>query len=228
MGSLKDYFHGLADGTQNFFSSPQVGETHIFTDGSCFAEAENSLFHTAAWATVDASTGRVIAAAPLHGLPQTIGRAELVAIIAGLEWCHRFNVVAHFWCDSLFVAKGLATLVALGDIPAHWEHFDLWLRALALLELVPLGTQHIHWIPSHLDPLLCESPFESWVAHWNAMADRVAVQVNQQRSSGFWQLLSEAQETDGVWLARIAAVRQFYFKVAEARSLVEPVPLISR
>eukprot|EP00434_Breviolum_minutum_P041844 symbB.v1.2.037227.t1/scaffold5437.1/size27202/1 len=59
------------------------------------------------------------------------------------------------------------------------------------------------------------------------MADRVAVQVNQQRSSGFWQLLSEAQETDGVWLARIAAVRQFYFKVAEARSVVEPVPLIS-
>ena len=227
VGPLKDYFHGLADGTQNFFSSPQVGETHIFTDGSCFAEAENSLFHTAAWATVDASTGRVIAAAPLHGLPQTIGRAELVAIIAGLEWCHRFKVVAHFWCDSLFVAKGLATLVALGDIPAHWGHFDLWLRALALLELVPLGTQHIHWIPSHLDPLLCESPFESWVAHWNAMADRVAVQVNQQRSSGFWQLLSEAQETDGVWLARIAAVRQFYFKVAEARSVVEPVPLIS-
>lgn len=199
MGSLKDYFHGLADGTQNFFSSPQVGETHIFTDGSCFAEAENSLFHTAAWATVDASTGRVIAAAPLHGLPQTIGRAELVAIIAGLEWCHRFNVVAHFWCDSLFVAKGLATLVALGDIPAHWEHFDLWLRALALLELVPLGTQHIHWIPSHLDPLLCESPFESWVAHWNAMADRGSGRGASQPTTLLWVLAAAIGSSRNGW-----------------------------
>lgn len=193
---------------------------------SPIAPTENPLFHTASWATVGASTGRVIAAAPLHGLPQTIGRAEMVAIIAGLEWCYRFGQLAHVWCDSLFVAKGLATLITLGDIPAHWEHFDLWFRMLTLLEMVPLEASHIHWIPSHLDPLLCESPFESWVAQWNAVVDRVAVQVNLQRSSWFWQQLSEAQEIDKVWVARIEALRKFYFKVADVRKLVEAAPLI--
>ena len=227
VATVKGYFRALPDATQEFFSVPQVDVPHIFTDGSCFGDSENQLLHTAAWATVDASTGHIIAAAPLHGLPQTIGRAEMVAILAGLEWCYRYGIVAHFWCDSLFVAKGLATLVLLGDIPAHWEHFDLWLRMLTLLEMVPLEVKHIHWIPSHLDPLLCETPFESWVAQWNAVADRVAVQTNQQRTSWFWQLLSEAQEIDSVWMARIGALRKFYFKVAELRKLAEPAPLIS-
>ena len=227
VGPLKSYFQELPDATRNFFCVPQTAETHIFTDGSCFADGENPLLHTASWATVDASTGRVIAAAPLHGLPQTIGRAEMMAIIAGLEWCYRFDLLAHFWCDSLFVAKGMATLILLGDIPAHWEHFDLWLRMLTLLEMVPLEARHIHWIPSHLDPLLCETPFESWVAHFNSMVDQVAVQVNLQRPSWLWQLLSEALEMDKVWVSRICALRNFYFKVAETRKSVEPVPLIS-
>ena len=226
-GSLKSYFQDIPDATQEFFCVPQVPEPHIFTDGSCFADSENQMFHIAAWATVDASSGNVIAAAPLHGLPQTIGRAEIVAIIAGLEWCCRYMVVAHFWCDSLFVAKGVATLVSLGDIPTHWEHYDLWLRILQLLEVVPLEVRHVHWIPSHLDPLLCETPLESWVAQWNGEADRVAVQMNQQRSSSFWQLLADAQESDSCWIGRIEALRKFYFKVAEVRKQADIPPLIS-
>lgn len=224
---MKSYFHNLQDATRVFFCKPQVEAPHIFTDGSCFADSGNTLFHLAAWSAVDASSGRVIATAPLHGLPQTIGRAEMVAIIAGLEWCCCNKVVAHFWCDSLFVAKGLATLILVGDIPAHWENYDLWKRILLLLEVVPLGTCHVHWIPSHLDPLLCETPFESWIAQWNDVADRIAVQTNQQRTSQFWQLLAEAQDFDDVWSRRVQALRTFYFKVAELKKSAVTPPLIS-
>ncbi len=55
-GSLKSYFQDIPDATQDFFCVPQVPEPHIFTDGSCFADSENQMFHIAAWATVDASS----------------------------------------------------------------------------------------------------------------------------------------------------------------------------
>ncbi len=213
VGRLKEYFQSLPDATRGFFCEPQTWETHIFTDGSCWADSSNSLYHTAAWATIDATTGNVIGAAPLHGLPQTIGRAELVAIIAGLEWCSLHMAVAQFWPDSLFVARGLAKFIALRAIPVHWEHYDLWQRVLDLLDLVSVATEQVHWILSHLDPLLCENPFESWVAHWNDVADRIAVQTNLPRSSSFWKVLSEAQEADERW----TALRSFYFKVADLK-----------
>ena len=225
--ALKEYFLALPDATQDFFCAPQNKEPHIFTDGSCFADSGTELLHTAAWATVDATTGKIIAAAPLHGLPQTIGRAEIVAIIAGLEWCCYHAIVGHFWCDSLFVAKGLVTLITLRDIPAHWEHYDLWLRVLDLLDVVLVDANQVHWIPSHLDPLLCETPLESWVAEWNGMADRIAVQTNMQRSPTFWQLLSMAQDAEAFWIPRIEALRRFYFKVADLRKQADSTPIIT-
>eukprot|EP00435_Cladocopium_sp_Y103_P020522 s3739_g5.t1 len=97
------------------------------------------------------------------------------------------------------------------------ENHDLWQQAAELIDCLPPDCFFVHWIPSHLDTSLCETTWEEWAAEWNDVADRIAVQVNQQRDARYQRLKHDALVRHELWTQRLRTLRHFFFAVSEKK-----------
>jgi hypothetical protein len=133
----------------------------VYTDGSCVHPTDPWL-RRAAWAAVGpAPRFEVAARAPVFG-EQTIGRAELSALI----WAHRCHPV-RVVVDAHYLVTALAETGRPGPEQLHGPNGDLW--ALLVSEARPT------WVKAHLS--LDEALQRGFPAdHWqgNEVADRTA------------------------------------------------------
>ena len=198
-----------------FASGPSGSEIeHLFTNGSCFAQGRPEI-HTAAWAVYNASSHQPIGAGPLSGLLQTIGRGELLALVHALRWTLLHRVRTHVWLDALHVHDGYQQRRVSHLRHQDCAHADLWLEVEHLLDEGVGDLANSSWIPSHLDPTLCENPFEDWVARHNAAVDTLVVRCNADRPASFWHLVEQQRQWDLLWRARLHRLRQYYFQIYE-------------
>jgi hypothetical protein len=133
----------------------------VYTDGSC-VHPTDSVLRRAAWAAVGpAPRFEVAASAPVFG-DQTIGRAELSALI----WAHRCNP-AQIVVDAQYLVTSLAATGRPGPEQLHGPNGDLW--ALLVSEVRPV------WVKAHLSRDAAHQlgfPDDHW---WgNDVADRAA------------------------------------------------------
>ena len=82
------------------FLPPKFGYHHLFLDGSCFND-EYPMLNLAAWGVINATMGDIVTAAPVAGLAQSIDRAELMAVVASLQWAAGTELGLCLWSDSL-------------------------------------------------------------------------------------------------------------------------------
>ena len=181
------------DTTRSFGAVSTEGQlVDLFTDGSCQANPDTGE-SLAAWSLVDASRNQVLASGPVAGAQQTVSRAELQAVLAALEWRLSAACCIRIWSDSQYVVKGLLCLRDRTEVPACWDNFDLWEAVLAACLADPSLTWDVIHVPSHLDPDMCENPFEDWVCTWNQRADRAAVLAVAQHSDRVQRAASAAR-----------------------------------
>ena len=196
------------------FLPPKFGYHHLFLDGSCFND-EYPMLNLAAWGVINATMGDIVTAAPLAGLAQSIDRAELMAVVASLQWAAGTELGLCLWSDSLSTVNTMEYVLQHGALPDGIENLDLWQQVFALLhDRAGLNTD-VRWIPSHLSKELCEDPYEEWVAHWNDEVDKLAVYTNRNRPKALWKCYDAASSALNGWAKRLRQLRAFYFKVAE-------------
>lgn len=171
---------------------------------------------------MSATTGQVICGAPLHGPCQSIGRAELTALVSTVRWgLLETQAEVHVWSDSQHIALGAAFVQNTGVIPHTWEHQDLWLGLSAALDASEVGQFYFHWVPSHLDERHCESPFEDWLRKWNDVADRIAGYMNSNRPSQVLALFERVAAYDICWRHRQEHLLQFIVSAGDLRTTEE-------
>lgn len=212
---LRAYFLQLPDTTALFESIPTGEEMeHLFTDGSCFADGRWEI-HCASWAVFNANSQQAVATGWVPGLAQTIGRGELMALVAALRWALRYAVRTHIWMDAKFVHEGYEQRRHgfVGDLSD--THADLWLQVEQMIAEGVGTLASSSWIPSHLDPSRCENPFEDWVATNNGKVDLLAVRQNLARPVSFWNLVMRQNQWDQLWRERLHQLRQYYFGIFE-------------
>lgn len=212
---LRAYFLQLPDTTALFESIPTGEEMeHLFTDGSRFADGRWEI-HCASWAVFNANSQQAVATGWVPGLAQTIGRGELMALVAALRWALRYAVRTHIWMDAKFVHEGYEQRRHgfVGDLSD--THADLWLQVEQMIAEGVGTLASSSWIPSHLDPSRCENPFEDWVATNNGKVDLLAVRQNLARPVSFWNLVMRQNQWDQLWRERLHQLRQYYFGIFE-------------
>ena len=92
-----------------------------------------------------------------------------------------------------------------------------------MLADIPDGHFQVNWTPSHLDFVQCESTWEEWLATWNAIADSLAVSVNEARSYEYNDLQYKAQQRFAFWSERLRLIRKFFWTVADSKARDEEV-----
>eukprot|EP00435_Cladocopium_sp_Y103_P060150 s1104_g21.t3 len=214
---LKHYFEKLADTSRDFNSEPRRGViNHVFTDGSHFQGVVKCLDRSA-WSVVNSTTGCNISHGHVPGILQTIGRAELWALISAVEWSIAFQVSVVIWTDSASTCRK-ATAALRGHLQATvGENHDLWMRLDHLLTQTNQEQVEFRWTPSHIDTALCENPQEEFLASWNDAADAQAVQTNRQRGLAFEQLRHQAETFYKDWTHKLRTLRDFYLHVAQTK-----------
>ena len=213
--ALHALLHAIADQTPDTHAMPlHVGRQHIFTDGSCFQSGHPD-FALAAWGAVLADTDTVIGCGQVPGIQQTAPRGELYAVICALSWALRHGVAICIWCDALHVVQGIDKLLHGSPLPDDPENDDLWRRVSDMVNSFEHDAIYVQHVPSHLDLSRTTSAFEDWVAIWNARADRVAVQANQNRSVHFLEVYHAALRRHEFFAKAIRAFRHIYFAIAE-------------
>ena len=201
------------DGTFFLVSPPKQGYHHLFLDGSCCNHRHPSL-NLAAWGVVNATLGQPVAAAPLAGITQTIDRAELMSLVAGLQWADGTELGLCFWSDSQSTVHMAEYIWQFDVVPAHAENQDLWTQVQMLLrDRAGLPTD-FRWIPSHLPWDAGVDPFEDWIIHWNDSVDKLAGFVNKHRPAAMAHCHNTAATVLDGWMVRIRQLRSFYFQVA--------------
>ena len=214
---LKHIFLAIPDATGTFESEPcDAPLQHLFTDGTKHIALDQ--YHGfAAWAVLNSTSGVVVSRGFVPGLQQSSDRAELLGAISGLKWQERFQCSIALWLDCKYVADGLNYIQDWDQVPAHWEHQDLWSDALRCLS--GLGTLEclIRWNPSHLDSSLLTDPFEDWYRHWNNEVDRLANLQNFSRDPSFQATFEAAVDHSLTTWKRLVQFRCFYFKLAAWR-----------
>ena len=218
--ALKCYFNSIGF-CFDFLSFPSNGCQHLFTDGSYIGYG--GLYHgIAAWSVFNHTTGAPVIAQHLTGLPQGIDRAELSALLGAMRWALCTTAQIHVWSDSQYVVNGFHFLLAHGLVPVHWDNQDLWGPILHLLQ----GLEHTPgctWIPSHLDASLCDDCFSDWVQQGNDQADKLAVELNLQRSRAFWDLLRSSMGWCETGQLQFQWLQKFYFGIANAETDLDPI-----
>ena len=222
---LRGHFAALPNLTGEFLLGPTDAEIqHLFTDGSCFCDGRSDT-DRAAWAVYHSGHKAALSGGHLHGLPQSIGRAELAAVLSALCWSDHFQIRVHLWIDSSFVHEGLQHRLRGGITAPGDRHADMWFEVDRLLEGGNRQRITASWIPAHLCPELCTSPFEEWIAEGNGGADSLAVQMNSQRPAGLMEVVRAQHDWDQLWSERRGALRGFYqdvFEMTHARCSERP------
>lgn len=153
-----------------FESGPNPDATlqHVFTDGTAL-HSDDGVHCLAPWGAINASTGLVVARGHLPGLQQASDRVELLGASSALQWqaLHRCSLC--LWMDNKFATDGLGFLMTHFEVPAHWEHFDLW--EIILDCVTSLGDLE----------LCCQltDPLEEGFKDWNDRVDHLVAVHNR-------------------------------------------------
>ena len=213
---LMAYLEAMPDRTLDFesFEVAPGRIQHLFTDGACCKQGLSTSL--AAWSVQNASTGKLIAAAPLHGGKQTAHRAELKALHSAVAWGNWVNAPICLWSDSANNVDMLEKLLQGDLIHLPEQELDIWTSIAAELEHRRHLATYIRWIPSHLCQTSLEDDFEAWISHWNDRADTAAVLTNLHRDPLCLQLAKEkARQYERIG-ALLRQLRAFYLAVADA------------
>ena len=212
---MKAYFASLEDSVEVFLSSPGENTQHLFCDGSFF-QRKPQIASTASWSVVNSTTGNVVGAGLLPGVTQSIARAELFAILVAAAWCRRHAVPVMLWSDSASTVRLVRQMLQGSWNPSssNFSNLDLWNRLSAIIEEIPENFFQICWVPSHLDDVACTDSFEEWIAHWNGVADDIAVSANEQRGPAFESIRLELCRHFSLWFRRLTMLRDFYIDVS--------------
>ena len=151
----------------------------------------------------------------LHGVSQSIDRAELTALLACLRWTMGTELGLCIWSDSHSTIQIAEYVLRYPLIPDGVANLDLWTEEHILLKDRQGIPTDLRWVPSHIPSTAGEDPFEDWIIHWNDAADRLACFTNRTRSSAFWACYRAASSTLDGWAKRVRQLRTFYFKVAD-------------
>ena len=212
---LRGQLMALPDSSALFFTSVSTeGPQHVFCDGSCLHSRDQSLA-LAAWSSINASTGSIIACGPVPGLMQTAPRAELWGAISSLKWGVFMQTPVVLWTDSDMVGRGLRELL-LGHTCPDGDNSDLWDVLSDLVGQFSPGQLLVQHVPSHLDLALSTSPFEDWAITWNGHADTLAGLTNLNRSVVFRQAHERVFQWHSQTLEALRALRGIYFGIASA------------
>ena len=221
---MKAYLMGIEDRTGCFHSKPGPGLQNLFSDGS-FCPSQPRVFGVGAWSLVNATTGEAVGAGLLHGIVQSITRAELCGALAAIRWTAFHQVPVCLWSDSKSTVDGL--LAILGGIwhpeETICENHDLWHQISVLLADMRADLFSVQWTPSHLDLVRCTSTCEEWQATWNDIADQLAVTTNAARSAEFWTLKQHACQHFCFWSGKLRQLRAFYCRIADQKKKTEEI-----
>ena len=100
----------------------------------------------AAWGVVCSTNGDVVALGHLHGQTQSIDRAELVAVIAAVQWSQEADI--YVWSDSLSTVTTAEYIQEHRYVPISVENQDLWLELWDALLLRDGLVTCFRWVPS--------------------------------------------------------------------------------
>ena len=106
---FKAYLLHIEDNTGCFHSTPGEGVQNLFSDGSFFSDNPKYV-GVGAWSLVNATTGCIIGTGHLHGLVQSISRAELCGALAAIKWASHYQVAVHLWSGSKYTVDGIKAL----------------------------------------------------------------------------------------------------------------------
>ena len=172
----------MDDFAECFFLQAIPNTRHnVFTDGSC-RDPMCAPLSLAAWGAVSATHGLALSAGPVHGLAQTVNRAELIAAYSVIRWTFEQNTLTTLWTDSAYVASGLQILLETRCLADFDSHGDLWQRILDLIQSLDVDQLWVQHIASHRDPLQEDDPVDEWSAVWNGKADVLAGHAHSHRS----------------------------------------------
>ena len=212
------WFQGLAAG-----SSPtalpvpcQVGDLHVFTDGSCMNQAFPTC-RVAAWAVVLAcplcpGSSVVADSGPLPGILQSSYRAEIFAALRALQVSRLQTGKVFIWSDCNAVVKRFSRMLAGGEPKPNSAHYDLWLEIFLCLHEFSPEQIVVTKVKAHQLMVDVSSPLEEWCVAQNSLADQAANRAQWQRPASFWQLMDAhinatlacrriSREVQGVMLA---------------------------
>ena len=212
---LDDYFDSLQPFGEEFecMSSPKTTQ-QLFLDGSCFGGA-NKLLSYASWAVVHGDLNCVVSCGHVVGRRQTIDRAELSALVMATKWTAQQKCQSVLWSDSASTVHIARKIIATGSLEEVQTNLDLWHEFLLLIRQLPKDSISVNWVPSHMDLEKADDCFEEWLITGNALADEVAVRINLQRPTDFWQKLRSIDEHWNRWKSMVGYLRRFFFSVAK-------------
>ena len=141
----------------------------LFTDGACRMPSMRPL-SLASWAIVNASDGQILGSGILPHILQTIGRAELWAVILAFDWSLKFHTVVWIHSDSAYVVDGCQYLMRHEVVPTKWADQDLWRILLWYLTRVPAGGRILK-VRAHQEEFEADDEHQAWCIYWNAIAD---------------------------------------------------------
>ena len=207
-------------------STTPDNDIHLFTDGGCLAPTSPHC-RLASWGVVRGSISDdrfvPLANGLLPGWVQTAARAEVMAVIAALEYITRLRKPFILWVDNDRVYKKLC-LFQKGQqrIASNHKDADLWFRLRALFCQVGQLMQYVGKVVSHQDLSKAGDEAERWICQGNAAADRTAASAYQK-----FPILIQAWEELYRDIAQVCIMRDQIHRVLISvgqKSFQQPMP----
>ena len=199
------------------------GRLELFTDGSCYCQADVGC-RVAAFSVVYSpgiqsapSVGSLvpICAQPLGGVLQVAYRAELMAVLAAVQFSVDRRRSARIWSDCLGVVRRFyAHFVQRVPIRTNQAHADLWLQLQSLLQEVPDGFIVVCKVQGHGSLGMDATDVDLWLQQGNAAADTAAKTANLCRPVRVWDLWSQMVDEQWDLSAQGDLVRKLILEVS--------------
>ena len=184
---VRDFKASLFDIQSTVFEPQALPESHLpgltidlFTDGTSVSP-EQPMARLAAWGVILAPTtpegsGFPIAAGGVPGFWQTVGRAEILAVLGALYIALLNRRPCRVWCDNQYVVDTVRHIqnCSISITNCMCDH-DLWTVAVGLIRQNPHEISIIK-IGSHQDSEIAED-WQAWAFKFNDMADNLAAET---------------------------------------------------
>ena len=187
---LRRLMHKLPDTMSDHVHSPtDLGELHLFTDGSCLTPAQ-PVTRLATWAVclgrLDHLDFPTVASGVVPGGIHTTLRGEICAAIAAARYGNAVQKPYTIWTDNQTVFHELRKILegtSRPSGPMRTNH-DLW---NALRQAIEIGIQkgrfrNVIKVRSHEDETQYPEAVEKWAIHGNEAADAAAEAARDQVS----------------------------------------------
>ncbi|CAK9009047.1 LINE-1 retrotransposable element ORF2 protein [Durusdinium trenchii] len=192
-------------------------EEHVdlFSDGSCLHPTDPAR-SLGAWSLISATHQLCLASGPLHGLLQTTNRSELMAAWAAVRWATAWARAVTLWTDSAYVAAGFHRLRQdRFDVP-DGSNQDLWRQIAQALTTYSNVSFMVCHTPGHMSTQQ-DDEVTSWLAHWNAIADRQAATAQEQRPLHFRRLWRQYVEELELQRKDVVLLQSLHLDLARLR-----------